>query len=192
MKTQKQSQTQLPTQAQAQSQAGLSPVQRLERVLTALLEAHQRMIAEASAQRRALSEADVNGLRACLERQGSLHASVVALERERQEIVGLIARGTVGASGTGSGGAVTMSSIAARATEPARSRLMGVTAALREALLALHAEHAALKAAASALSTHMEGIMRQVFRSLSHSGTYARSGSVDSSVQVVTAIDVKS
>lgn len=72
--------------------------------------------------------------------------------------------------------------VTARAPEPIRSRLAGVAKSLREVLNALHQEHIALRVAAETLSMHMEGLLRQVCRRLSHTGTYAAAS--DSSVQL--------
>lgn len=167
-----------------------APLDRLEQILSALVGQHTRLLAHTVEHRRAISEADLPALRACLEQQGDLLQSIVALERERQAIVA----GMIGAAPAAPGLAakVTMSSLAARAPEPSRTRLADIAAALRDVLSRLHHEHQALRAAAATLSIHMEGIMRQVGRSLSHAGTYARSGAVDSSVQVLSAIDVRS
>ena len=63
---------------------------------------------------------------------------------------------------------------------------------LRELLARLQREHAALKEASLALAGHMEGLMRQLSKRLSHAGTYGRTGMVESRVQVVSALDLRS
>lgn len=89
-----------------------------------------------------------------------------------------------------------MSIVTAGAPEPVRTRLAGVAAALRDVLNRLHREHLAIRAAAEALSSHMEGLMRQVYQRLSHAGTYGRggapAGAVGGGVQVVSSVDVRS
>ena len=49
-----------------------------------------------------------------------------------------------------------------------------------------------LMADAQKLAAEVEGLLRQVCRGLSHTGTYARRGAMDSNVQVVSAMDVRS
>jgi len=181
----------IPTPAPATPITTAPPLDRLEQVLSGLVTQHTRLLAHTVEHRRAISEADLPALRACLEEQGDLLQSIVALERERQGIVGAMI-GSATPAQAGLAAKITMSSLAARAPEPSRTRLADVAAALRDVLGRLHHEHQALRLAATTLSTHMEGIMRQVGRSLSHAGTYARSGAVDSGVQVVSAFDVRS
>lgn len=162
---------------------------QLDAVLRALLAEHERMLAITADHRRAIAEADAVALNACLERHAGSAQRVAELERQRQGIVSsLVAQIGPGRVGPGQN----LSALTARAPEPVRARLASVGAALRELLNALHREHQALRAAAETLSAHMEGLMRQVCRRLSHAGTYARSGWVDSSVQVVSALDVRS
>jgi hypothetical protein len=48
-----------------------------------------------------------------------------------------------------------------------------------------------LRVVSRVLLAHMEGLMRQIAQSMSHSGTYARSGVVPSSPAVVTSLDLK-
>ena len=79
---------------------------------------------------------------------------------------------------------------------PDISRLTSVAAALREILHRLHGEHMAVRSAAETLSSHMEGLVRQVCQRMSHAGTYGRGGLAGADgrggVQVVSSVDVRS
>lgn len=162
----------------------LSPYEQLDAVLRELVIEHEKLLAQATEHRRAIAQADAAALGASMAAQQTLVHRIAALERQRQGIVtGLTKTDPRGARFT---------DVAARAPEPFRSRLAGVARSLREVLNALHQEHVALRQAAETLSMHMEGLLRQVCRGLSHTGTYARRGAVDSSVQVVSSMDVRS
>lgn len=188
MTTQRRPAPHLPAPMPAQPGA----LDQLETVLRDLLAEHERMLALTTEHRRAISEADIGALRRCMEGQGEIVSSIATLERKRQAIVaGLTGQRPLAAPPIGAP-KVTMTTLAKGAPEPVRSRLISVSAALRDLLNRLHGEHLALRQAAETLSAHMEGVMRQVCRTLSHAGTYARSGAIDSSVQVVAALDVRS
>lgn len=162
----------------------LSPYEQLDAVLRQLVIEHEKLLAQASEHRRAIAQADAAALGASMAAQQILVQRIAALERQRQTIVSGIARADAQS--------VRFTDVTARAPEPIRSRLAGVAKSLREVLNALHQEHIALRVAAETLSMHMEGLLRQVCRGLSHTGTYARRGAMDSSVQVVSSMDVRS
>lgn len=183
-----------PSARPAPANASTQCLEQLTGVMSGLLAEHERMLALTVEHRRAISEADMGALRACLTQQGEVAGAIAALEKQRLALVGTITgqRGTItGVPAHPNAPRTTITQLAGRAPEPVRSRLLGVTDALRELLNTLHREHLALRTAAETLSSHMEGVMRQVCRTLSHAGTYARSGSVDASVQVVSALDVR-
>jgi len=180
-----------PQASKAPGPAG-TPFEQLDAVLRALLAEHEKLLALAGDHGRAIAQADAAALSTVLIAQSAAVSRISMLERQRQSIVGEIIRSS-GIKPTAKGATgPTMSEVAAHAPEPLRSHLASVAAALRELLNKLHREHLAIRKAAEMLSMHMEGLMRQVCRGLSHTGTYARCGSIDSSVQVVSAVDVRS
>ena len=162
----------------------LTPYEQLDAVLRQLVVEHEKLLSQAAEHRRAIAQADAGALGVSMSAQQNLVQRITALERQRQTIVS----GLTKADPRG----VRFSDVTARAPEPMRSRLAGVAASLRDVLNALHEEHIALRRAAETLSMHMEGLLRQVCRGLSHTGTYARRGAMDSSVQVVSSMDVRS
>jgi hypothetical protein len=183
--------------AQGHSPAGAVPggpgaaFEHLEVVLRHLLAEHERLLALAGEHKAAIAAADGRALGLCIGRQNEIVQRIAGLERERQTIVAAIVR--PGSSKPGMAGHdATLTKVTAAAPEPVRSRLAGAGVALRDILNRLHKEHQAVKAASETLSAHMEGLMRQVCQRLSHAGTYARGGSVGASVQVVSAMDVRS
>ncbi len=162
----------------------LTPYEQLDAVLRQLVIEHEKLLTQAGQHRRAIAQADAAALGASMEAQQVLAQRIVVLERQRQEVVATLTRTDPKS--------VRFVDVAARAPEPMRSRLTGVVKTLREVLNALHQEHIALRQAAETLSMHMEGLLRQVCRGISHTGTYARRGAMDTSVQVVSSMDVRS
>lgn len=157
----------------------------LENVLIELTDLHQRMLAVVKDHRGAISRADLGGIAGAIARQGEMTRSVASIEQRRSAIISSL----MGGSGQD---AVKMSQVIAGAPEASRDRLSGLAMVLRDVLSRLHTEQQALKLASEALAVHMEGVMRQVFQRASHAGTYVRSGKVDTAVQVVSALDVRS
>lgn len=179
--------------AAAQPQAP-GALEQLEAVLRMLVVEHERMLALTTAHRKAISEADLPALRQCMAGQSEITASITALEKQRQTIVATLTGQRVGMPApmpTPGAPRLTVSMLAKAAPEPVRARLLAVSDALRDLLNRLHREHLALRAAAETLSSHMEGVMRQVCRTLTHAGTYARSGAIDASLPVAAALDVR-
>lgn len=114
---------------------------------------------------------------------------------------GLSTSGISGTAGpTGSAGArlnaaqplPSMSALSSRLVEPTRGRVLALAERLRDVLNRLHQEHAAIREAAETLGAHMEGVLRQVCRKISHAGTYGPRASIDTRTPVVTALDVRS
>lgn len=180
-----------PTHRRPAAAAAPSPlvVAELERVLVELRDTHERMLSIVKDHRAAISRADLPGISAAVAAQNQLTQTVAEIERRRANVVATI----LSASPTSPG--VTqarLSQVIAAVPPDMRSRLSGLTTVLRDVLTRLHAEQQSLRIASETLALHMEGIMRQVFRTSSHAGTYIRSGRVDTGVQVLSAIDVRS
>jgi len=162
----------------------------LDAVLRELLAENERLLAHAIDHREAIKRADAAALNAAIVGQNTIVQRIAALERRRQAIVAYLSPAPKGASHAAA--QIKVSSVIAGAPEPIRSRIAALAAALRELLNKLHREHQAVRSAAETLSAHMEGLMRHICRGLSHAGTYARCGSIDSSVQVISAVDMRS
>jgi hypothetical protein len=168
----------------------------LEALLEGLLREHEELLALAASHRDAISQADPQSLGACVQRQAEVARRVEELEHRRMAIVGRVAERMKKISGGKATEAVpdrlTISWIAKSLPEPVRARLVALADRLRELLARLQKEHAALREASLALAGHMEGLMRHLAKRLSHAGTYGRRGMVESRVQVVSALDLRS
>lgn len=171
-----------------------APFEQLDGVLRQLLSEHEKLLLLTGEHKAAIAAADGQALGRCVVRQNEVVQRIAALEKQRQTIVTAIVRPAPSKAGTPVK-EPSMSTVAACAPEPVRTRLAGAAGALREVLNRLHNEHLAVRAAAEALSSHMEGLMRQVYQRLSHAGTYGRGGAsagASGAVQVVSAMDVRS
>lgn len=181
--------TPAPTKAISPQAAAGTDLDHLDTLLRELIAEHESLLAVTIEHRKALSEADLSGLSRCIQEQNRLVQRIAAIDIRRATVV----RSIQAADGTpaGSADAPTVSAIAGAAPEPARSRLLGLGGRLRDLLNTLHREHQSLKLAAETLAAHVDGVMRQVCRHLSHTGTYARSGSVEAGAGVMTGLDVR-
>jgi hypothetical protein len=83
----------------------------------------------------------------------------------------------------------TITSLAQIMPEPERS--VALAHKLKRVMNELQRERGTVRAATESLLAHMEGLMRQVARKLSHAGTYGPRGAVGvGSQQVVSGLDV--
>ena len=162
--------------------------EELEVVLTALLRGYQELVELSGAHREAIRRADTQAIRRAVERQTLLLQDLGDAEERRRALV-------AGASGVvtlpRTGRATTLTDLAAFVPEPGRTRLLSLAGELRERMLVVQGPGTSLKAAATSLVAHMEGLMRQVGRQLSHAGTYSPRGVVDARVAVVSALDLR-
>jgi hypothetical protein len=184
--------------AVAQATAVISDpeVQELERLLEQLLVEHEQLLVLAGSHRAAIAGANPNCLADCVQQQNEVVQRVAELEKRRLGIVARLADKmkplSAGRAMEGVPDKPTVSWIAKALPEPVRTRLVALAERLRELLARLQKEHAALREASTALAAHMEGLMRQLAKRLSHSGTYGRRGIVEAPVQVVSALDLRS
>lgn len=157
-------------------------VAQLTDLIDQLTVAHERLLVEACAHREALRRADGAGVERCARAQGDLLSRIADLEGRRRELTALHA--------PGAGGEVTLTALAARTPRASRDELLRRTAALRDLMARVQDEHRTIAAASKALIAHMEGLMRQVGRVLSHAQTYGRRGVVEPGTPVVTSLDL--
>lgn len=160
----------------------------LDAALRGLVSAYEEMLKLAALHRAAIQHADVRALADVMAAQAAVADRVTELEQQRQAAAAAMMK----AAGIAGSSKVTIAQLVRSIAEPARVRLLALADRLRELLNKLHTEHMALREAAQALAGHMEGLMRQVYRRLSHSGTYGRTGTVDTGGAVVTTLDVRS
>lgn len=180
---------------------------QLESLLGDLLLSHDRLLALAGTHRAAVSRADAHAVGACVDEQRTVVRRIQELEQARRHLVASVAtndkrtspstprmtlpRGpALPAAPAPPARAPTLSAIAERLAEPARGRVLALASRLRELVTQVRREHGAIRAATESLLGHMEGLVAQVGRRLSHTGTYGRRGSIHVGPQVVSGFDL--
>lgn len=154
-------------------------VDELTAVLAALLKEHEDLLPITIRHREAVATADMLALQQVNELQQQAAERIGRLEHRRGQLAAALAPHA----------SPTLPSLAA-AFPHARETLTTLAERIRDVASRISREQRAVRIAADALAEHMQGLMKQVARKLSHAGTYGRRGSVDSPVQVTTALDL--
>ena len=165
-----------------------SRYQQLEQILAGLRQCHAELLELAGEQRAAIRAADGAALGRTVARQAETLERLAELEQGRQAITSELSDGLP--RRPSGAGPITVRDLAALAPEPWRTRLLEEAGALKTIVELLRDEHRTLRGATLSLLAHMEGLMRQVGRRLSHSGTYGRRGVVEAGATVISAVDV--
>jgi hypothetical protein len=161
---------------------------RLEGLLADLASVYTSQAAHAAEHHAALRRADARAIQKAVEAQSHGAAALARLEQRRRELVAAaVARhpGLLKKSG-----GVTLTDIARLTEEPHRERLLAMAAELKRLVTGVHEITGTIKSATLSLLAHMEGLMRQVGRQLSHAGTYSRRGFVESNTTVLSGLDL--
>jgi hypothetical protein len=162
----------------------------IERLLIDLSREHELLIASMARHRRAISTANPGEIGACIAEHAAIAERIAHLDNTRDRLLARCA-GHARQPST----PPTITDLASTLSEPSRSRILEHAGSLKTILLRVHAEQRVVRAAAESLATHMDGLMRQITRKLSHSGTYsppARAGASVAPPPVVTSLDLRS
>lgn len=154
----------------------------LDALLTASMEEHQRLLELAARHREALRRADGPSAQACAVEQEDCLRRLSDLDGRRRALVASSGRGPAR-------GPSTISELAESLAEPERTRLREKATAARELMARIRREYQTIQIATRSLLAHMEGLMRQVGRQLSQTGTYGRRGYVEADASAC-AIDL--
>lgn len=163
----------------------------LEALLRDLIAHHERMLSLCIAHAGALARADGPATARLIEEQQTVGRAIIDLDARRTRLVAGWNAGTPPTPGAPGG---TLSALAARLPEPARARVLDLAARLRGILSALVDQQRVVARASETLLGHMQGLMAQVARKLSHAGIYARPGApvAVAGGPVVSGLDVRS
>ncbi len=160
---------------------------RLESLLDGLNERYTRLVELGRAHREALRLADAAALKELTKVEGTILGEIALLDRDRQTLV-REACGTIVVPGK----TLALTDIAGHVGEPRRGALVRKAEDLRGVMRLWLELSAAIKQAATTLAAHMDGLVRQVGKQLSHAGTYSRRGYIEASGAVVSSLDLKS
>lgn len=154
--------------------------QRYARILTSLQD-HQE----------ALRRADGEAVARHAQAQAMLLEEVAQLDAQRRELVARACASfpAIVAVRTPT---VTLTQMASVLPAPDRTRLTMSAEHLRSLATQVKEMTAAIRAASLTLLTHMEGLLRQVGKQLSHTGTYGRRGVVEAGAAIMSGVDLRS
>ncbi|MFO0831392.1 MAG: flagellar protein FlgN [Phycisphaerales bacterium] len=172
----------------------LSPDQlgdRLETLLDSLSSAYHRLGDAGEAHRDAIRAADAGRVSASVERETLLFQELQRLDHHRRELVAL-AHASFPSLRKTAPDRTTLTQLAALSPDHRRGVLAAKAESLRALVREVQVRNASIMSAATSLLAHMEGVMRQVARQMSHTGTYSRRGVVEAVAGVVSAVDLRS
>jgi hypothetical protein len=160
----------------------------LEGLLRELVVRYEQMLTLSQMRHDAIRAADAERLGACVQQENGFIQEIADIEKRRIGVVGAFAE-RLGAEPKE---VTTMTWIAERLADPMRGRLLRLAQSLRGLLGKVRAENEVGAAAATALSQHMTGLLRQVAQCLNHAKTYGRGGQVGAGPSIVSAVDLTS
>lgn len=160
----------------------------LERLMRDFESAYRSMLGLVRRRHEAMRKARPSELAGCLEEESGVIRRIADLEKDRLRVVGDLAQRL----GSDQRMYTRMSWIASFAPEPVKTRLVGLSDALRQLIEAVHHENKTVGVAARALAAHMDGLMRQVAARLNHAHVYGRTGLVEAGPRVVSSLYVRS
>ncbi len=176
------------------NQAPLTPgslADRLDALLDAMAAAYARMGEVSDAHREAIRSADAYAVEDAVQRESIIFRELQKLDHQRRELV-VLAHASFPMLRRTPADRTTLTQLAAHAPDTRRGVLTTKATELRDLVRGVQDRNASIRNAASALLAHMEGVMRQVARTLSHTGTYSRRGVVEAGGSVVSAVDLRS
>lgn len=161
---------------------------KLERILRAQLEGHQRLLKCMDRKRQAIRTADIGSVADICAEENIIIQRLAEVEKHRLELLGRFTE----ALRPKAAKPLTMAEIAQSAAEPQQTRLITLAAQLRETLGELKAASSIIRAAAETLSRHMTGIVQTVQSALSRACVYGSRGKITTGAQLQSLVDVKS
>ncbi|TVQ63830.1 MAG: hypothetical protein EA378_00890 [Phycisphaerales bacterium] len=171
--------------AEVQDARDAALAQELERVLEGMLRVQTQLLEVTRRHRSAIARADCVEIGACVRTHGELLVAVQELEHRRRAVVGQLT------SGTKASRTPTLTELAERLAEPWRDRAMGLAKQLRETVIRVGEEQRTVRLATESLLAHMDGLVRQIAKKLSHAGTYSARGVVEAGrQQVASGLDI--
>lgn len=162
----------------------------LEALLADFTRHYERVESSLAAQREGIRRADSQMIATAQRQHEGLARSIAQCDQRRRELV-VRTRTAFASLANLQGEKITLSDLARCAPEHQRHELLSAATALRTLVARVASESASLKSATMTLVAHMEGLIRQVGRTLSHSGVYSKRGVVEPGGMVVSAVDVR-
>ncbi|MGH7132270.1 MAG: hypothetical protein ACREJO_10035 [Phycisphaerales bacterium] len=171
----------------------------LESLLRDLTAHHEAAVVLCREHRTAIARADHHAIGVCVMRQQTAGSTLAELDLRRMRLVAAAVPAPAPAKPVASKPAdrrgmqapeMRLSELAAHAPGAWRERLLERAESLREVMRGAAREQEVLRQASESLLSHMKGLMAQVSRQLSATGTYARTHTPPEHAQVLTGIDL--
>ncbi len=155
-------------------------VESLEDLLSEMLSLYEQSLANTREHRAAVSQANRVAMARCASTQASLQAKIDAAERRRSSLLAAFRQG------------VSLREVLSALDGQDTERCEELGRSLKDVVSQLRREQKRLGLASSSLAQHMQGLMQQIQRSLSHAGVYSTQGRVEAGGVVMSALDVTS
>ena len=210
-----------PPAPPAPSLINLTPalLDRFEVMLDELIGVHQSMLRDTAAHRAAIAAADQAAIARALAAQQAAGERLAELQRQRHALIRTmlgapalpplpvgklgVNRSPLREQGVGQTptpnprdhadpASVSVTMIVAAAPQARRAGLINRGESLRELVTRVADQRRVVRMAADSLLAHMQGLIVQIGRHLSHSGTYTRPNTPPPSSQVLSALDMTS
>jgi hypothetical protein len=168
--------TNRPTDTITKSRSDLAA--SLDALFTGFEGAYSSVDACVRAHRDALRAADTKAIDGALQRQTTALRELAACDQRRREVIAAVCTRLPELAGK-KPDAITLTDLARACPTDQRPRMESRASALRTLAMSVREQTTSTRAATQTLLAHMEGMMRQVGRTLSHAGTYGRGGVVE-------------
>lgn len=140
----------------------------------------------------AIRSADVPGIGRCAAAQEETLTRLSRLDQRRREVVAGACACLPGLADQARRATLTVTQVAAALPGRDADALTALCERVKSLVAQSKALTEAVRISTVSLMQHVEGVMRQVSRKLSHAGTYGRRGVVETTQQVVTSLDMRS
>ncbi|QOJ01781.1 MAG: flagellar protein FlgN [Phycisphaeraceae bacterium] len=160
----------------------------LARLLDDLTAANERLVLAVEAHREAMRKADAKAMASALSSQRDALEAVAHLDERRRRLVDAASL----AMAWEGPGPITLTALARRQPEPARTTLLASASRLKDLVKRARDGQRASWSASTALASHVEGLIRAVAKHLSHAGTYGRKGFTPAGPVLAGGLDVRS
>lgn len=164
----------------------------LREVLEGLAAEYGELVRILTEHAQAIRSADAPGIGRCTEAQEAVLARVSRLDLKRREVVAGACSCLPALAEQARRATLTVSQVAAALPGGERDAAVALCERVKGLVSQSKALTEAVRISTVSLMQHVEGVMRQVSRRLSHAGTYGRRGVVETTQQVVTSLDMRS
>lgn len=177
----------LPTSTTKASEPSTAIHDELRVLLSEFIALHEKLLSLAAEHHEAIRQADPLRCERVMQSERHTLAAIAELETRRQSLVKRAQIEIRPAPPT----IARLSDLARCAPESLRGNLLDMADRLKSLVARVQEEQNVVRIVSRVLLAHMEGLMRQVASSLSHSGTYAKSGAVAAGAPIVTSLDIR-